>query len=364
MALRYFQYRFPFVKPFRTGRQTFGVREGILLQLQRNGVTAYGEAAPLPGFSRESLDQVIRQLKEYSPKIDRYFHDEPAPGGLDKFYTDSDITPSLCFALDTLICDYLSQRAGSVMSHFLFENPQAQLPVNAVIPIQSIPETRKAVKSKIKEGYKTFKFKIGRNLAENLNVLEQIRDRFPEITIRIDANRSWNPEEALDNLAILERLDVEYCEEPLARPSVSALEQLTNRSPVPVALDETLADFNIYRSAAAFTPVLILKPMVAGSFANIYHINQLAGIYGNKIVFTTSLESGVGRMMTATLASGLGSGQSAHGLDTGGLLKTDVWHDRAYIDNGNIYLPDRPGPGKKYQFDPQNVAAELHLKRE
>ncbi len=361
MTLRYFHYRFPFAELFRTSRQTFKAREGVLLQLQREGITAYGEAAPLPEFSRESLDQVTVQLKKHTTVIKRYFQHEIGLGGLDHFYRDNDIVPSLCFALDTLIYDYLSQKQGSRMSHMLFEHPQTVIPVNAVLPIQSVTETLQAAASKINEGYRTFKFKIGGDFAENIDILEGIKNRFPDITIRIDANQSWNLEEALDKLAILGKMGVEYCEEPLARPSASALKQLSEHSPVPIALDESLNEFKNDRTVAACIPVWVIKPMVTGSFTNIYQTKQLAKAHGNKLVFTTTLESGIGRMMTAVLASGLGSRESAHGLDTGGFLKTDVWHDGVYINNGYFSLPDDPEPGKKYRFDPQNLAEEIQL---
>ena len=59
-----------------------------------------------------------------------------------------------------------------------------------------------------------------------------------------------------------------------------------------------------------------------------------------KLVFTTGLESGVGRLMTATLAAGLGTPHAAHGLATGGLLARDIWTDDQFIAKGNFVLPD------------------------
>jgi hypothetical protein len=59
-----------------------------------------------------------------------------------------------------------------------------------------------------------------------------------------------------------------------------------------------------------------------------------------KLIFTTSLESGIGRLMTASLAAGLGAPDAAHGLTTGSMLASDIWQDDPFIANGRFTLPD------------------------
>jgi hypothetical protein len=68
-------------------------------------------------------------------------------------------------------------------------------------------------------------------------------------------------------------------------------------------------------------------------------LEEIAQERNPKIVFTSSLESGIGRLMTASIAAGLGS-NIAHGLGTGPLLAEDVWRDDQFISDGNYHLPD------------------------
>ena len=53
-----YSYSIPFKKPFVTGAGTFNTREGIILRYHDSQIDVVSEAAPLPGFSSESLKQV------------------------------------------------------------------------------------------------------------------------------------------------------------------------------------------------------------------------------------------------------------------------------------------------------------------
>src|SRR5690606_31113626 len=54
-----FRYRIPFARPLVTGAGTHTHREGLLLRYGLAPPYRYAEAAPLPGFSTETLDQVL-----------------------------------------------------------------------------------------------------------------------------------------------------------------------------------------------------------------------------------------------------------------------------------------------------------------
>lgn len=86
-------------------------------------------------------------------------------------------------------------------------------------------------------------------------------------------------------------------------------------------------------------PVLIVKPMIWGTRFMTESFKKRAGKHQPKFVFTTSLEGGIGRLMTASLAAWLGDSTLAHGLDTGSILTDDLWKDEQFIKNGCFKLP-------------------------
>ena len=72
--------------------------------------------------------------------------------------------------------------------------------------------------------------------------------------------------------------------------------------------------------------------MLFGSYSDIIKsMNQLKDL-GKKTVFTTSLESIIGRTVTGILASGLGSSEVAHGLATASFLSNDLSNEKEIIE--------------------------------
>ncbi len=348
MEFNAYTYSFPFKKPFETSSHTFKTRTGIVLELKEDELIALGEAAPLPGFSIESLEDVSAQLKKFSSPIEDLLRGDLSLETLQVFHRKNEIYPSLQFALDTLAVDYLSLKAGIPAQDFLFEDPATTLQTNAVVSIEEDNKTILQVGEFVENGYSTIKIKVGRDFNNEIGILKQIRSAYPKLVLRLDANRAWELNEAIENLSELEHLGIEYCEEPLTGLSIQNLKKLHNSVSVPLALDESILEIQNIETVMPFVSVIVIKPMVLGSLSKLFATNRLVNSHNNKVIYTTSLESGIGRTMTVILASGLGSRGSAHGLSTGSLLKMDVWNDGTYINNGSVYLPDRSELGKRY----------------
>ncbi len=349
MDLNIYTYSFPFKKPFTSSAEIYHPREGIILELVQGNITALGEAAPLPGFSRESQQEALSQLKEYKDEILRMFSGEITLGDLQVFHRKNDIYPSLQFGLDTLAVDYLAQRDNIPAQQLLFEKTPDRVKVNGVLTLEEAGKTYNSARQLVERGFQTLKIKTGANFEVELEVLKKIRSDFPNLILRLDANRAWNLQEATHNLKQLEALQIEYCEEPLMEPSPENLKKIASETSVPIALDESLVQIKNLETVMPHISAVVLKPMVLGGLAKLFATNRLAKHHNNKVIYTTSLESGIGRTMTAILAAGLGNSSSAHGLATGSLLKMDVWHDGTYINNGSFLLPDRVELGKRYQ---------------
>jgi len=349
MDLNIYTYSFPFKEPFTSSAEIYHTREGIILELVQGNITALGEAAPLPGFSRESKQDALRQLMEYKDEIAGIFSGEVTLDELQVFHRKNDIYPSLQFGLDTLAVDYLAQRDKIPAQRLLFEKAPDRVKINGVLTLGEADQTYNSARQLVEQGFKTLKLKASVDFEGELEVLKKIRSDFPNLILRLDANKAWNLQEASQNLKQLEDLKIEYCEEPLIEPSPENLQKIASETNVPIALDESLVQIEKLETVMPHLSAVVMKPMVFGGLAKLFATNRLAKHHNNKVIYTTSLESGIGRTMTAILAAGLGNSSSAHGLATGSLLKMDVWHDGTYINNGSFLLPDRVELGERYQ---------------
>ena len=65
------RYRLPFRTPVRTAHGPWGERVGLLVRLtDATGRVGYGEAAPIPWFGTETVDEVEAACRELGEKVD------------------------------------------------------------------------------------------------------------------------------------------------------------------------------------------------------------------------------------------------------------------------------------------------------
>src|SRR5699024_8704153 len=123
-------------------------------------------------------------------------------------------------------------------------------------------------------------------------------------------------------------------------PTEEAIAKLAAKSPIPLALDESLIQNIPLHQAVDLVPVIIIKPMVLGIQPVQNLLKKKNKTSNAKLIFTSSIESSIGRLMTAALATGWGAPKAAHGLATGSLLAQDVWQDDLFLKDGSFTLPN------------------------
>lgn len=338
-----YSYTLPFATPLQTSRQTFQYRKGIILCLTKDKQQYYGEAAPLPGFSTESFDDVKQWITKHKNELKNILSSEDSTEQLQKIYSAQSVPASLQFGLDALSYQLEADRSNTSLLNYLFANAIPKVPVNALISLQDdnpIQQTNKY----LARGYQTIKCKVGLDIDQELYQLKKIRTQFPDVKIRVDANQAWPLNKAIRNCRTLAGLDIEYCEEPLAENTPKNYEELSQNTELSLALDETLAQHSYWPNLLPFSRYLIIKPMVIGSFKKNIETKRLANTHNNKVVVTTSLESSVGRYFSGILAAGIGSSQTAHGLSTGKFLSKDIFENDAFVANGYFQILENKLP--------------------
>ncbi len=69
-GVRLYRYHLPLSEPLQLKGTTLRHREGLLVELASDGgAVGWGEAAPLPGFSRENLDEAAEQLRDLATRV-------------------------------------------------------------------------------------------------------------------------------------------------------------------------------------------------------------------------------------------------------------------------------------------------------
>ena len=214
--------------------------------------------------------------------------------------------------------------------------------INGTIPALNEPADLKRVVDSF-PGVKTFKVKVGNDLAEDLARVNVIRQLQPAAKIRIDVNGLWSVAQAEAFLSAVG--DIEYVEQPCA--TIEELRELKSRTSVKIVGDEVLrkaADpFAIDFTGAIDYLMLKVQPL-----GGIKRAHALAEHHNLPVVVSSALESAIGINYGLTLAASFETMNFNCGLGTGSLLAADVAH-----------LPIVDGKIEITEFEPQLAGLDV-----
>jgi O-succinylbenzoate synthase len=323
------RFRLPLDAPEAVAGRPLVERRGLLLRAElQGGAAGWGEASPLPGFSRESTDDALRQLRALRAALSgRDLRGALALcGGLH---------PSAAFGLETcLLAAEAAARGGALRA--LLGGGGSRVPVCAYLG-DAAAGLRAAAEGARRGGYACVKIKVGRQpVALDLAAVREASCVLGSaVRLRLDANRAWGRGEAEAFCAGLAGLPVDYVEEPLRDPLEAA--SLAGRSPVALAADETAVEYGerLWEACGPFGAV-VLKPTLLGGLRRAAELAAAARARGSQVAISSSYESGVGALALAELSAALGAGPA--GLDPVRRLARDTVEPGVSIEGGFIDL--------------------------
>lgn len=299
-SAKLYRYELPMDSGVILREQRLTVREGFIVELALDDKIGRGEIAPLPGFSLESLEetyaQVVEQLALWSQGVELDL--EP-------------LFPSVAFGLS-----------------------MAQLELDGILPEQGCYQAAPLCSGDPDELLPKLNAMTGEKVAKiKVGLYEPIRDgmlvslfleSIPDLTLRLDANRAWTSEKALQfakKIAPSLRQRIAFIEEPCQSPGDSF--SFAIATGIAIAWDETLQhsvrkdDFKLqdYNGAKA----IIIKPTLIGSIERCAELIATAKSLGIKAIISSSIESSLGLTQLARLAAWQ-LPQETPGLDTIGLF--------------------------------------------
>lgn len=316
-------------------------REGVILCLTaEDGSLGWGEAAPLPGFSSETLDEAISHLERILPVLcGRSLRPEDVARPDSSLHAALDaagLPASTRYAIDLALLDLGAQTLNRPHTYLLHSDPSVAVPLAGLLvgDAETILEDARQMRHK---SLAAVKVKVGRlPLSEEAEVLGEVRVRVgPGVEIRLDANRAWTEEEALEAATAFEAVGASFIEEPLAEPH--RLPTFWADSGMAIALDETLAGPNGAEWVRGWVTAVILKPTLVGGVAETLRLARKARRAGVRPILSGSYESGIGTRGLAILAAVTGA--EAAGLGTYRYLAEDVLAKRLPLDGATADLP-------------------------
>ena len=215
-------------------------------------------------------------------------------------------------------------------------------------------------------GVSTFKIKVaekGQSLDDDLRRVAAVRQLRPDAKLRVDANRGWSVDQAIEAAEKLGEL--EYIEQPCA--TVEELAEVRRRTSTAIAADESIrraADpYRVAELGAADVAVCKVAPL-----GGVDKLLRIARDLNLDVTVASALDTAVG--MDAGLVAAKLTGSRAAGLATQRLFVEDVAAPRE-LANGRLEItrttpdPDRlhglraPAKRRDWWFDRVRACVEV-----
>jgi o-succinylbenzoate synthase len=324
--------------PFTAGHGTVSERELLLVGLEAiDGETGYGEAAPLPSYDGVSLADVRAALEDCRPVLESYPDATPIADVLARC-SEATVLPQALAAVDLALWDLAGRRTREPVWRLLGARRAEPVAVNWTIASADRSGAAHEAAQARANGYRTVKVKVA--TGDDAGRLAAVRAfGGPQMTIRLDANGTWEPAEAAATLEVLEPVGIELCEEPVA--GVAAIRALRPHVEIPLALDESAGDPDALLSPAA--DLMCLKISRCGGIAGTVEMAARARAAGYEVYLASTLDGPLG-IAAALHAAAVVRPDRACGLATLGLFAERT--TLLPVVTGTMTAPAGPGLGR------------------
>jgi O-succinylbenzoate synthase len=291
------------VSPFVTSMGTEYDEEHIIVRVDADGVTGWGEsvAEGTPFYSYETVPTAWHILHDFlMPSVlgkDLQSVDEAIAG-----YAKVRGHMMAKAGLEAALWDAFAKTRGISLSTML-GGTRRKIDVGVSIGIQpSVAGLIKKVEGYLSEGYKRIKIKIAPGY--DLQFVEALRKEFPGLMLQVDANSAYT----LEDIGIFKKMDAYgllLIEQPLGYEDIFDHSKLQRELKTPLCLDESIHSLDDTRAAIELDScrVINIKPGRVGGFTESKLIHDYCAGMNIPVWCGGMLESGIGRAGNVALAS-------------------------------------------------------------
>jgi len=336
----------PLVSPFETsfGRETD--RQCVIITLQAEGLTGYGECVATrdPGYNYETtgtawhiikdfiapllLGQDVQNAHDFQTRVESIRGHHLAKAGV-----------------EMALWDLLGKRDGKSLKE-MFGGTREKVEVGVSIGIQeSASALVRSVESYLQDGYRRVKIKI--KPAREVDETIAVRKAYPNLRLQVDANSAYTLESA-QVLKAIDDLNLLLIEQPLFEDDIWDHRLLQAELKTPICLDESVVSPRHARYALEMGAcrIINIKAGRVGGLSQGIAIHDMCREQNVPVWCGGMLETNIGRASNLALASLPGF------ILPGDISASDRYYhhditDENFVlnDDSTIDVPNKPGLG-------------------
>jgi O-succinylbenzoate synthase len=295
--------RMELVSPFVTSMGVENDEEHIIVRVDADGVTGWGEsvAEGTPFYSYETVQTAWHILKDFLiPEI----VGKEIGSVADVITRGSRVRGHMMAkaGLEAACWDAFAKREGISLSRMM-GGTRSRIDVGVSIGIQKSPgELLRKIAGYLAEGYKRIKIKIAPG--NDMAFIQAVRREYPDLMLQVDANSAYGLEHiglfrTMDNLGLL------LIEQPLSHDDIYDHSKLQRELRTAICLDESIHSLADTRAALELGScrIINIKPGRVGGFTESKLIHDYCARQSVPVWHGGMLESGIGRAGNVALAS-------------------------------------------------------------
>lgn len=234
----------------------------------------------------------------------------------------------------------------------LLGGTRREIPCGVSIGIQdSVEQLLDKIETELGAGYRRIKVKV--KPGWDLNVLERIRSRWPDITLSCDANSAYRIGE-VEHLRKFDQFNLLMMEQPLWNDDIYFHARLQKQLRTKICLDESIRNARDAEAALELGACGIINIKVGrvGGFTEAKSIHDVCRSHGVPVWCGGMLESGVGRAHNIALSTLENFRLPGDVSASKRYWKEDIIEPEVEVSSaGTIAISDAPGTGYRVRED-------------
>src|SRR5271169_6079980 len=298
------QIRMPLVHFFETSFGRTYERRIVLVEVVSDGLSGWGEvtAGENPFYNEEWTESAWLILRDFvAPRVIGHNFENAAQVGERSAHIRGHLMAR--GGLEVAMWDLEARMLGKPLYQQIGGGARREIPCGVSIGIQdSVPQLLQKIETELAAGYQRIKMKI--KPGWDVEVVREVRKRFPDILLMADANSAYTLADA-PRLKCLDEFKLMMIEQPLAHDEIIDHAKLQAQLKTPICLDECIRSAHQASQAIAMQAgrIINIKLGRVGGFGEAKRVHDVAQAAGIPVWCGGMLEAGIGRAHNIALAT-------------------------------------------------------------
>jgi L-Ala-D/L-Glu epimerase len=328
------------------------VAENVLVRLRTvDGLVGWGESSPYAPVTGDTQATNVAAAKLLAEIVR-----DKNPFDVARIVTEMDGAisgePSIKAAVEMAIWDICGKLTGQPV-RCLLGNYRETFETDLTVYLDEPQLMAEKAWSVVERGFKTVKVKLGESVRLDIQRMHVVRERVGnDVTLRVDANQGWTPNEAARALKAIDKYNVQFCEQPVPYWDWEGMKFVRDNSPIPIMADESVHSPHdaIEAVRRGAVDMINIKLMKTGGILQTLWVAQIADAADMKCMLGCMNETRVGLTAAAHVICSQRNVLYAD-LDAFTEHKVDPVIGGMQVKDGIVRLPDAPGLG--LDIDPE-----------